>query len=110
MDLLFVPPLRLYLTVYGTVTLHVAFFPLLVFAVITAVPPLIAFIVPLVVTVATFLLFDEYVTVLFVALLGVIVATSVYVFPFWIVLLVALSFTDVGWISFIINETFVSPV
>ena len=59
-----------------TVTVHVAVIPLEVDAVITAVPSLTAFTAPLFVTVATAVLSDVHVTVLFVALLGVTVAVS----------------------------------
>ena len=72
-----------------TVTLQVALLPP-AFAVIVAVPPPTAVILPPLVTVATFELDEEYVTVLFVASEGVTVADNCAVPPFLRLTLVVL--------------------
>lgn len=75
---------------------QVAVFPFEVFAVIVAVPALLAVTTPDELTLAT-LLFDElHVTVLLLALVGFTVAFNVNIFPTIIVLLLAFNVTLVG--------------
>ena len=84
-----------------TVTLQVAVLPPAL-AVIVAVPPPTAVILPLLLTVATFVFELVYVTVLLVASLGVTVAEIVDVSPFFRVRLVLLSETPVTGFDIVI--------
>ena len=76
--------------------MHVAvFFPSLVVTVITAVPAFNPFTLPLLSTDATLALLLAHVTLLFVALLGAIVAVSFSLDPTFIVVLVLFKVTPV---------------
>ena len=69
-------------SVFGTVTVHVAVFPLLALAVITAVPSRFAVTFPVLSTVATKLLLVIHVISLSVASVGLYKTLSCDVFPF----------------------------
>ena len=85
---------------FFTVTLQVAVLPLFDFAVIVQVPAALALITPPEPIEATFGLLDDQVIVLFVAVLGVIVAFKVYFVPAVIVTAVVLSLTLVTAVVF----------
>ena len=100
-----------------TVTVQVAVFPLVVFAVITAVPFATAVITPFDETVATALLLDVYDT-LSVESDGVSVLLSEYVLPFATVTAVLFSFIAVAgdftvtvqYNTFVLVDTIISAV
>ena len=80
----------------GTVIVHVAVFPFAVFAVIVAVPLAFAVTTPLLFTATILeLLLVHVIVLLWVVLLGVIVATNVLVFPLFNVKFVVFSFIPV---------------
>ena len=93
---MFLPPANLYVTLTPvfTVTLHVAFLPSFVNAVIVAVPAFLAVTLPFLLTVATFLLLEDQVIFLYLAFVGLTVAVKVNVAFVPTVILLAFNLTD----------------